>query len=103
MFILYLEIKYGKSYKLLLFTSTKLILIFDFEPIDDVPLSGKEDSCEYWLKHGFNCVEKSKCHADGHYSTSSDQVITGIRSDKHDKNFTAQVFFCNNFGKWETY
>ena len=69
----------------------EFFLISNFESIDDVPLSGKEDSCGYWLNHGFNCVEKSRCHSDGHYSTSPDQVITGIRSDKHDKNFTAQV------------
>lgn len=93
----YRKIRYANfilrnSTKLFLFPSMKTILIFNFESIDDVPLSGKEDSCGYWLKHGFDCVEKNKCHADGHYSTSTDQVITGIRSDKHDKNFTAQVF-----------
>ena len=96
----YLIVSFITSTKSLLFTSKKLILILNFESIDDVPLRGKEGSCEYWLKHGFDCIEKSRCHADGHYSTSPDQVITGIRSDKQDKNFTAQVFLVITIEKW---
>ena len=59
--------------------------------LDDIPLSGIKDSCGYWQKHGFDCVDKVKCNDDGHYSTSPNIAITGIRSQDNDLKFTAQV------------